>query len=962
MNISVELLLFLLLVMLYIIIALVCRLIINKYSTIEEKFKRNYNRLSTVMAVLNNTFQGNLKTLREIKDVKQFLLVDGPKKNLTISQLSHLRQSEMRRLHSPNRTKRKEAATYLGIIGDELAREALERALGEEKDFSVKIYISNALTDIGADASLGAMIESLPGAHRWYRDKVISNIVEFGDGFFPHFARLRQALDVEMIELIISVAAANPGQQLREYLFDFVDNYYEKYTLLQKYYQAKADKSGYQLNFLKADMDMLLDKACAVLADFYFNDFADKCYYNSSYQIIKRHAYSALSKKMNKESFVLLASRLAEDDQAKILISALTRMISDNPRFLYIVEEMFRGEKDSKVQGRLAQILSNKIEYYILKLSTAKRENSTAIIQQIIEDGEISEIIGFLNKNRDLEIENILVKVIKETVTPGTSAYLDISTYLDHRILAKCEIPQYQQDVQSRKKEKDKALIRTVAIFTFLSIAIFPCIYVLRRYGMLQSQEPYANLTQYVIDFNYYLAFYSLTINSIYLGLLLLSYANLRRQSVLWNIKNISMLFRKGMLPSISIIAPAFNEEKNIIASVNSLLNLKYPDYELIVVNDGSKDDTLITLIEYFELIRVDHIYEGSLATAPVRGIYKNPSFPKLIVVDKSNGGKADSLNAGINIAQGTYFCGIDADSLLETEALLRLASVTLDESVETPALGGNIFPINGCQVERGMLEKIALPKNHLACFQTIEYMRAFMAGRLGWQHINCLLIISGAFGLFRRDRIIGVGGYLTSKGVYQKDTVGEDMELVVRIGRLMREQKQKYVIGYAFNANCWTEVPEDLKSLRTQRFRWHRGLIDILYFHRRLFFNPVYGKTGSLAFPYFLIFEAIGPLVEIQGYLMVLCAALLGILDAKIALLLFVTTILFGIIVSLTSLLIAERDAEYFGPRELCRLILYAVVENFGLRQLISFWRVFALFNLIFSHESWGQIKRKGI
>ena len=500
------------------------------------------------------------------------------------------------------------------------------------------------------------------------------------------------------------------------------------------------------------------------------------------------------------------------------------------------------------------------------------------------------------------------------------------------------------------------------SIFTFLSFAIFPCIYALRHFELLQTQGPRANLVQYVIDFNYYLAFYSLLINGIYLTLLLLSYANLRRQSVLWNIKNISMLFRQGMLPSISIIAPAFNEAKSIIASVNSLLNLKYPDYELIVVNDGSKDDTLITLIEYFELIRVDYLYEGSLATAPVRGIYKNPSFPKLIVVDKSNGGKADSLNAGINIAQGTYFCGIDADSLLETEALLRLASVTLDESMETPALGGNIFPINGCRVERGMLEEIALPQNHLARFQTVEYMRAFMAGRLGWQYLNCLLIISGAFGLFRRDRIIGVGGYLTAKGVYQKDTVGEDMELVVRISRLMREKRQKFVIGYAFNANCWTEVPEDFRSLRTQRFRWHRGLIDILYFHRRLFFRPIYGKTGLIAFPYFLIFEAIGPLVEIQGYLMVFCAAVLGILDAKLALLLFVTTILFGIIVSLTSLLIAQRDADYFRTGDLLRLILYAVIENFGLRQLISFWRVFALFNLLVSHESWGQIKRKGM
>ncbi|MDD2620873.1 MAG: glycosyltransferase family 2 protein, partial [Syntrophomonadaceae bacterium] len=323
--------------------------------------------------------------------------------------------------------------------------------------------------------------------------------------------------------------------------------------------------------------------------------------------------------------------------------------------------------------------------------------------------------------------------------------------------------------------------------------------------------------------------------------------------------------------------------------------------------------------------------------------------------------GKADSLNTGINISKKEYFCGIDADSLLEDEALLKLASLTLDEGIETPALGGNIFPINGCTIDRGQIKNINIPKNSLARFQTIEYIRAFMAGRLGWASLNSLLIISGAFGLFRKERIIGIGGYLTSSGKYARDTVGEDMELVVRISRLMRELKHKYCICYAFNANCWTEVPEDLQSLKRQRHRWHRGLIDILLLHKKMIFNPKYGRTGIIAMPYFFIFEMIGPMIEIQGYLMVVSAFALGLLNGQIALLLFVSTILMGVLVSLSALLIAEKDVKYFRLRDIIVLILYALIENFGPRQLFSLWRVGGYMNMLKGHSGWGKIERKG-
>jgi cellulose synthase/poly-beta-1,6-N-acetylglucosamine synthase-like glycosyltransferase len=325
------------------------------------------------------------------------------------------------------------------------------------------------------------------------------------------------------------------------------------------------------------------------------------------------------------------------------------------------------------------------------------------------------------------------------------------------------------------------------------------------------------------------------------------------------------------------------------------------------------------------------------------------------------NGGKADSLNLGLNAATKEFFCGIDADSLLEPDALLKAVSVMLDYQVESIATGGNICPVNGCSVELGSLDETTLPNKFLPRLQSLEYLRSFMSGRVGWAHMNLLLIISGAFGIFQRERTIRTGGYLTKKGKYKKDTVGEDMELVVRLSRFMKEQHKSYRVQYAFNANCWTEVPETWKVLHRQRDRWHRGLIDILLFHSTMIGNPRYGKLGLVAMPYYFVFEFIGPFIEVQGLAMVGIAALIGALNFQMALLLFTTTILLGILVSVSSVFISEFDREMYRSKDVARLLYMAVVENFGIRQIISLWRVTAFFSAMRKNRGWGAQVRKG-
>ncbi|HZN97815.1 MAG TPA: glycosyltransferase family 2 protein, partial [Gemmatimonadales bacterium] len=321
-------------------------------------------------------------------------------------------------------------------------------------------------------------------------------------------------------------------------------------------------------------------------------------------------------------------------------------------------------------------------------------------------------------------------------------------------------------------------------------------------------------------------------------------------------------LLRSPLTPPVSVLAPAFNEEANVVENVRSLLMLDYPLYEVILVNDGSRDRTLGRLIDAFDLRKSGRTFEQALPNRPIRGVYESPTYPNLVVVDKVNGGKADALNAGLNLSLYPIFCAIDADSILEPDALLRLVRPFVDAPGVTIAAGGVVRVANGCGIHGGRVHQVRLPRPPLPLIQIVEYLRAFLFGRMGWSAGNSLLVISGAFGLFDKRAAIQAGGYAT-------DTVGEDMELVVRMHRNRRERRLPYRIGFVPDPICWTEVPEKFRTLRRQRTRWQRGLIDTLLRHRGMMGRPRYGNVGMIALPGFLVFEMVSPLVEMSGYLL---------------------------------------------------------------------------------------------
>lgn len=404
----------------------------------------------------------------------------------------------------------------------------------------------------------------------------------------------------------------------------------------------------------------------------------------------------------------------------------------------------------------------------------------------------------------------------------------------------------------------------------------------------------------------------------------------------------------------ISILVPAYNEEASIVASVRSFLALHYPDFEVIVMSDGSKDATIGLLIEAYDLYEVQYPYHPRVKTQPIKRIFRSPQFANLIVAEKENGGKGDALNAAMNLARNPIVCGVDADSLLDVEALLRAARLFLEDDTIV-AIGATIRPLNGATITEGKIYELHLPRNWLARLQILEYSRAFFIGRAGWTQLNALLIISGAFGLFRREMMLEIGGWSHA-------TITEDIELILKIHRHCRDTNTPYRIEFIPDPLCWTEVPTDLRSLRRQRNRWHRGLIEVLWMYRDMLFNRRYGVIGLIAMPYQLFVEALSPLIEFAGYLFVVIAVLLGFISIEIAVLFVLLALLHGILISQVALgveaLLVDR---YDSWRDRLLLVCLSVFEFLGYRQILLWERLVAIFQVRAKRGQWGVLKRTG-
>jgi cellulose synthase/poly-beta-1,6-N-acetylglucosamine synthase-like glycosyltransferase len=420
-----------------------------------------------------------------------------------------------------------------------------------------------------------------------------------------------------------------------------------------------------------------------------------------------------------------------------------------------------------------------------------------------------------------------------------------------------------------------------------------------------------------------------------------------------------NVILKSNYIPGVSIIAPAFNEGATVVNNVKSLLSLNYPKFEIVLVNDGSSDDTLQKLIKEYELIKVDFYYEEKIKAATIRGHYKsrNPLYYKLLVVDKENAkSKADACNAGINSTKYSLFICTDVDCILKNDTIIKLAKPFIETKKRVIATGAGIRISNSCEVKDGFLVKIHFPKGWLPRFQELEYVRAFLFGRMAWNEINGLLLVSGALGMFDKEIAIVAGGY------WHK-SLGEDMELVTRMRKYMYDNKLPFSIKYIPESLCWTEVPTTKKVFIRQRVRWSRGLAQTLYLHKNVFFNPKYQRTGFLIFPYFFFFEFLIPILEVIGLIVLILSFFILHEDYINFIYLSLTVYLFYIIVTFISILLDDIIYKnYANTKEIIILVMMAIIEPF-LYHPINVYASLKGYYHFFRHKelSWGNMERQG-
>jgi cellulose synthase/poly-beta-1,6-N-acetylglucosamine synthase-like glycosyltransferase len=454
---------------------------------------------------------------------------------------------------------------------------------------------------------------------------------------------------------------------------------------------------------------------------------------------------------------------------------------------------------------------------------------------------------------------------------------------------------------------------------------------------------------------NHALFYYYLASNFAYLAMLVLA---LRTSAAhLRHLESIRFDWFKGspLIPPITLLVPAHNEGGFICTAVKNLLDLDYPELEVIVINDGSTDNTLQSMQKGFDLRHVIAVYVPKLVSAPVRGLYRSDLDPRLLVVDKEPGGsKADAVNAGLNAATSPYVCVVDGDSVLERDALLRIMVPILADPSRVVAAGGIIRVLNGSELQSGRMRRVRLAKKSIEVIQVVEYLRAFLIGREAWARGNMLMIVSGAFGVFRTDLVREIGGY-------RAFAIGEDFDLVARLHRHLLEQGSEYRIEFVPDPVCWTEVPSDLRSLARQRARWHKGLLDVLWPNRDMLFRARYGRIGSLALPYLWLFELLAPVIEITGFATVLLAALFGALSKTLSLEFLLFGYGFATVISLGSVLQEELTYKRYNDwQDVARLVSYCFLEHFPYRQLHLIWRLQGLVQYFRGDMAWRPLKRQ--
>ncbi len=824
------------------------------------------------------------------------------------------------------------AVYYLGYLPEIHIRKSIQKQFENEKSMTVKGYFIRTLCLLHDTESISAVIETIKTANDIFIKKLSGLMTEYPVFFIELFNQIKDSKNENLIKFVIDFVRIKQVPELPQYLM---------FVFLDHSISEKLRKNAFEC-----------------IMEFYPEYLSPVNFIDAENKNFENIAITFLGTILNKNNFEILLEK-AKKSPDSAAITSLSNMVQKGDDIFMYAKEKLKYSTDITERKILARILSIRFEYFLPNLiNSTDRRDDELVLSELLHLGKFDSFISFMNQNTDLEIENRLIEIIQSEM--NSIDITPLKMYLKKTILEKIGIEKIEIK-RVNTKGRNEIIKKNPLVILLCVIFCTPVI------GFICTLEyNYTQTFQFIIGkfINGYLevfSFYAFMVDCFYFLLLILSSLQSRKERRFYELKNNSLLFQSYMLPSVTILAPAFCEEKTIIENVTSLLNLKYPDFEIVIINDGSTDKTLETLINYFHLQKRDYLYHKVLKTSEILGIYVNPDIPGLKVIDKVNGGKADSLNAGINMSSKDYILGIDSDCILETDALLHLTAPFIDEDKPVIAAGGVIMPVNGCTVQNGIIKARHIPTSIVPVLQTLEYYRAFMNGRIGWSKLQTLMIISGAFGLFRKDLMIENHGYLTTAEKYSKDTVGEDMELLIRIVRNMKEQKRDYKVLYSSEALCWTEVPVSIKNLIRQRNRWQRGLIDILLFHKKMFLNPKYGSYGMFGFPYFWIAEVVAPWFQSFALWIFVAGIILGLLSPFVILFAVTTNFTLALANTIIALHNGNQHKKMFPGIDQLKLLGWSFIEVLGFSQFVAALRVSGYISVLKNIQGWKKFGRKG-
>jgi cellulose synthase/poly-beta-1,6-N-acetylglucosamine synthase-like glycosyltransferase len=398
----------------------------------------------------------------------------------------------------------------------------------------------------------------------------------------------------------------------------------------------------------------------------------------------------------------------------------------------------------------------------------------------------------------------------------------------------------------------------------------------------------------------------------------------------------------------VTVIVPAFNESEHVVTTVRSLLAFAYPAYEVVVVNDGSTDDTLALLSAAFALEPSSEPYRIAIPTTAIRCIYRSATHPNVRVIDKVNGGKGDALNAGINCASYPLVLCVDGDSFYVPDTLPWMVEPFLEDPL-TVVTAATIGVANDCEFKDGVLQRVRLSPNPVVRFQVLEYMRAFLSSRVGWAPFNALNTVSGACGMYRKDVLIEAGGFRT-------DTIWEDMEMTIRVHHLMRRTKRPYRVAFTPFPVCWTMVPDTWSALWKQRVGWHRHLSEVLFIHRRLLLRPGSGVIGWAAIPYLFAFEWFSPLAVVLGIGFGAVCLAYGFLSIWSQIVLLLLMLGLAVVQSVGAIILDELSFDTYRSGEVRKLLLSTVFDNFGFRQFVTLANLAGISRWVLKRQAQGR------